>query len=157
VLALLNEHRARFRVIEHSPEGGTEAVSALRGHPAGEAAKCLVLRVKLDRKATRYVLAVVRGDSRLDMDAVRALLGARYVAFAEAETAERLAGSVAGTVLPFALHPDLELIVDPGVLTMPMLHFNAGRLDRSLALASEDYRRIAQPRVARIAAMADGA
>jgi Ala-tRNA(Pro) deacylase len=32
------------------------------------------------------------------------------------------------------------------------LYFNAGRLDRSVALASQDYMRLARPRIARIIA-----
>jgi Ala-tRNA(Pro) deacylase len=34
----------------------------------------------------------------------------RYVGFADAATAERLAHSAPGTVLPFSFDPDLELI-----------------------------------------------
>ena len=52
-----------------------------------------------------------------------------------------------GTVLPVSYHPDLELIVDPKLLTFPELYFNAGRLDRSMALTTEDYVRVAKPRV----------
>jgi Ala-tRNA(Pro) deacylase len=53
--------------------------------------------------------------------------------------AERLAGSVAGTVLPFAFHPDLELIADPAVLGGDQVFFNAALLERSMALATEDW------------------
>jgi Ala-tRNA(Pro) deacylase len=38
------------------------------------------------------------------------------------------------------------------VLATPELFFNAARLDRSLAVRADDFARIAQPRVARIAA-----
>ena len=152
LIADLDAAGARYRLIEHAPEGRTELVSALRGHALALAAKCLILLVKLGKKQTRYVLAVVPGDARLDLAAVKALLGASYVAFADTGQAEQLAGSVIGTVLPFGYDERLELIADPALLDRGELYFNAGRLDRSIALASEDYVRLAQPRIARIAA-----
>jgi Ala-tRNA(Pro) deacylase len=143
---------ARYRLIDHEPEGRTELVSALRGHDVARAAKCLVVMVKLGKKQTRYVLAVVPGDARLDLGAVKELLGGSYVAFAATDKAEQLAGSVSGTVLPVSYDPRLELIVDPGLLVFPEVFFNAARLDRSVALATDDYVRLAVPRVERIAA-----
>ena len=143
---------ARYRFIDHAPEGSTEAVSALRGHDVAQAAKCLIVMVKVGKKQTRYVLAVIPGDARLDLAAVKALLGGTYVAFADTARAEQLAGSVSGTVLPISYHPQLELIADPALLAHPELFFNAARLARSIALASEDYVRLAAPRVEAITA-----
>ncbi len=152
LIAELDASGCRYRLIEHAPEGRTEVVSALRGHVLASAAKCLILLVKIGKKQTRYVLAVVPGDARLDLAAVRALLGASYVAFADTGKAEQLAGSVTGTVLPFSYDDRLELIADPALLDCGELYFNAGRLDRSVALASDDYLRLADPRIARIIA-----
>ena len=142
---------ARYRLIEHPPEGRTELVSALRGHDVAQAARCLIVMVKIGKKQTCYVLAVVPGDARLDLAAVKDLLGGSYVAFAATDKAEQLAGSVSGTVLPFSYSAQLELIADPALLTHPELFFNVARLDRSIALATEDYLRLAAPRVERIA------
>jgi Ala-tRNA(Pro) deacylase len=89
LIAELDAAGARYRLIEHAPEGRTEMVSALRGHALASAAKCLVLLVKIGKKQTRYVLAVVPGDARLDLAGVKALLGASYVAFADAGKAEQ--------------------------------------------------------------------
>lgn len=151
LIGRLDSGRAQYRLIDHAPEGTTDVVSALRGHPASQAAKCLVLIVKVDRRTTRYVLAVVPGDERVDLAAVRALYGARYVGFADAATAERLARSVPGTVVPFSFDPDLELIADPAIEKASELYFNAARLDRSVAMPAADYLRIARPRMASIA------
>ena len=152
LIAELDGAGCRYRLIDHAPEGRTEVVSALRGHALAHAAKCLILLVKIGKKQTRYVLAVVPGDARLDLAAVKALLGASYAAFADTGKAEELAGSRAGTVLPFSYDERLELIADPALLDHGELYFNAGRLDRSVALASEDYLRLAGPRIARIIA-----
>lgn len=150
LIADLDAAGARYRLIDHAPEGRTDLVSALRGHDVAQAAKCLIVMVKIGKKRTRYVLAVVPGDARLDLQAVKSLLGGSYVAFAAQDKAEELAGSQAGTILPFSYHPRLEVIADPALLDSPELYFNAARLDRSVALAADDYRRLAAPRVAPI-------
>jgi Ala-tRNA(Pro) deacylase len=122
LIALLDEHGAQYRLIDHPPEGRTE-----------------------------YVLGVVPGNARVDLTAVKALLNATYVSFASPDIAERLAGSVTGTVLPFAFSPELELIVDPSLLENDELYFNAARLDRSVVLNTRDYLRLAKPRIEGIA------
>jgi Ala-tRNA(Pro) deacylase len=43
LIADLDASGARYRLIEHEPEGRTELVSALRGHDLASAAKCLIL------------------------------------------------------------------------------------------------------------------
>jgi Ala-tRNA(Pro) deacylase len=150
LIADLDSAGASYRLIDHAPEGQTDLVSALRGNELSHAAKCLIVMVKIGKKVTKYVLAVVPGDARLNLAAIKDLLGGTYVGFAAAAKAEELAGSVVGTVLPFSHHPDLELIVDPALLEFPELYFNAARLDRSMALVTKDYIRVATPRVAPI-------
>jgi Ala-tRNA(Pro) deacylase len=156
LMALFDSHGASYRVIEHEPEGRTDVVSGLRGHDPSAAAKCIILMIKLGKKTTKYVLAVVPGDARVDFGAIRGLFGATYVSFATQETAERLAGSVTGTILPFSFDDDLELLVDPALLDRTEIYFNAGRLDRSVALRTADYVALAKPRLARFTAAAAG-
>lgn len=151
LIALLESHRARYRVLDHDPEGRTELVSLLRGHPPSQAAKCMVVMVKLGKKVTRYVLAVVPGDRLVDLAAIKTLLGGTYSAFVSREVAEDLTGAAVGTILPFPFTADLELLVDPELLVHNELFFNAGRLDRSIALRTADYLAISRPRLERIA------
>ena len=151
-IAYLDQHGVAYRLLDHAPEGRTELVSQLRGNTLAQAAKCIVLMVKVGKKITKYVLAVVPGDARVDLNAVKALLGGTYVAFATQEIAERLAGSVTGTILPFSFSPELELVVDPALLEHDEIYFNAARLDRSIALKASDYAAAAKPRLERVAA-----
>ncbi|MDG4863146.1 YbaK/EbsC family protein [Streptomyces sp. T-3] len=151
LIALLDEHGARYRLIDHGPQGATEAVSALRGNEVAQAAKCIVVLVKVTKKQKKYVLAVVPGDRRVDLGAVKGLYDGVYAGFATQEIAERLAGSVSGTILPFSFDPELELVVDPALLEHEEIFFNAARLDRSMALRTADYVSVAQPRTEAIA------
>jgi Ala-tRNA(Pro) deacylase len=147
LVTFLDQHHAEYKLIDHAPEGRTEIVSPLRGNDLSQAAKCIILMVKIGKKVTKYVLAVVPGDARVNLDAIKALFQGTYISFASADIAERLAGSVAGTVLPFAFNSELELIVDPSLLENEKLYFNAARLDRSLVLKTSDYVKLANPRL----------
>jgi Ala-tRNA(Pro) deacylase len=151
LIQFLDEHGAHYRLIEHEPEGRTEFVSPMRGNELSMAAKCIIIMVKLGKKVTRYILAVVPGDKRVDLNAIKAMLGGTYISFASPEIAERLGGSVAGTILPFSFHPDLELIVDPLLLKNEEIYFNAARLDRSMVLRTADYVALSKPRIEQIA------
>lgn len=153
LISLLDREGASYRLIDHAPEGRTELVSPMRGHAAREAAKCIILMLKIGKKVTKFVLAVVPGDARVDLEGVKRQKGATFARFADASVAETLAGSVSGTILPFAFDPKLELMVDPAVAASKTMYFNAGRLDRSVALATEDYLRITRPEIAKIAAL----
>lgn len=147
LIALLDEHAADYRLIDHAPEGATEEVSRLRGHALDQAAKCIIVMVKIGKKIKRYALVVVPGDKRIDLSKVKALYEGTYASFASPEIAEELAGSASGTILPFSFDERLELFVDPELLAHSEFFFNAARLDRSIALSTTDYRAIANPRI----------
>ncbi|MFF4953019.1 YbaK/EbsC family protein [Streptomyces chattanoogensis] len=151
LISLLDASGCRYRLIDHVPEGRTDAASMLRGHPLEQAAKCLVVQVKMSRKASRYALAIVPGDRRVDLDAIRTLLGGVRAGFAPRERAEQLTGCRSGSIIPIPFHPELELIVDPGLLGHEEVFFNAARLDRSVALATRDYLELVDARVEPIA------
>lgn len=155
LISLLDAEGARYRIIDHAPEGRTEVVSAYRGNPLAAAAKCLVVMVKIGKRTSRYYLAVVPGDARVDLQALKALAGGTYVSFASPDRAEVLAGSISGTILPFSFHPDLIPVADPALLANEEIFFNAARLDRSLALDAQDYVRLANPQLHPITASAD--
>ncbi|WP_432139878.1 YbaK/EbsC family protein [Streptomyces sp. bgisy154] len=151
LMELLDEHDAGHRLLHHPPEGRTAQASALRGHPLRQAAKCLVLRVAGGPGGRHHVLAVVPGDRRVDTDAVRALTGGSRAGFADRASAERLTGCVSGSIIPFTFDPRLRLVVERDLLDEDEIYFNAARLDRSVALSTRAYRRIAAPLVAAIA------
>jgi Ala-tRNA(Pro) deacylase len=145
--ALLDERGATYRVMEHPPEGNTEAVSLHAGYDQRQAAKCIVVMVKIGKKETRYAAIVLPGPKRVDFGKVKALFGGSYASFASQEVAEDLAGCPVGSIPPFSFDERLELVVDPEVLEHAEIFFNAARLDCSIGLATKDYESIAKPRV----------
>ena len=154
LVALLTQAKAAFRVIEHEAEGRSAAISTIRGNRPDQAAKAMVLDVRGGGGGRRSVLAILPGNRKLDFNAVAALFEARKCGFASPETAQALTGCVMGAVPPFALNPDLAIVVEEDLLPNETLFFNAGRLDRSMELATKDWLAAARPRVAKIAAKA---
>ena len=151
LIKFLDENGAQYRLIDHPPEGRTDIVSPTRGNKVSQAAKCIVVMVKLTKKDKKYILAVVPGDARVDLNTIKNMFGGIYVSFATPEIAEEIAGSVSGTILPFSFNSKLELIVDPKLLEEEEIFFNAARLDRSMALKTKDYIRLTNPRKEKIA------
>ena len=151
ICALFNQHNASYRVIEHEPEGKTEIISQLRGNSLSQAAKALVIMVKIGKKERRYYLAVVPGNCRVNLEAVKQLCHGSYVMFASEETAQSLTHCVMGAVPPFSFHQELHLVVDPMLLENDEIVFNAGLLEKSIFVKKDFYREIAQPQISHIA------
>jgi Ala-tRNA(Pro) deacylase len=148
IVDLLEDHGIKYRVIDHQPEGRTAAASAVRGHPLSQAAKCMVVEVRVER----YALCVIPGDARVDLDAVCRLYGGTGVRLAPQPIAERLTYCERGAIAPFSFRPDeLEVIADPSILEQEQLYFNAARLDRSLGISACDFMYAARPRLAKVA------
>jgi hypothetical protein len=59
LITLRDERGAGYRLIDHPPEGRTEIASGMRGNDLRHAAKCIILMVKMGRKTTKHVLAIV--------------------------------------------------------------------------------------------------
>ena len=151
LVQLLSEQGARFRVLEHVPEGRTDVIAQIRGNRLEQAIKSMVVQVRYGKKDNRYYLANVPGDCRVDFEAIRVALDADSAAFAPRGKAEALAGCVTGSIPPFSFNDELFVLADPTIQDNEEVVFNAGRLDRSIFMKMEDYIRIAKPRLVKIA------
>jgi threonyl-tRNA synthetase len=142
LISFLDANNASYRIIDHAPEGRTDVVSGMRGNVLAAAAKCIVAMVKISKKEKVFALAVVPGDAKVDLNAIKAKFNGEYVSFASQDIAEKLTGCVAGTILPFSFNPDLKAFIDPRLLEHDEIFFNAARLDRSLAVNGADFKRV---------------
>jgi Ala-tRNA(Pro) deacylase len=150
IVSTLQSQDVPFRVVEHEPEGRCDVVSEIRGNALSQAMKAIVIMAKLGKKERRYYLAVVPGDCLLDMEAIKSHAGASSVMFAPAERAKILTECEMGAVPPFSFHEELRLIVDPSITANSDIVFNAGRLDQSIFMATDDYIKTACPTFVRI-------
>lgn len=151
LVELLNRESARYRILEHEPEGRTEVIARIRGNLIEQSIKSMVLQVRLSRKENIYCLANIPGDCRVKFDGVKNYFHADSVAFAQRDKAQELTGCVIGAIPPFSFNDQLQLLADPLIQENDEVVFNAGRLDRSIMMKLEDYIRIAQPQLVPIA------
>lgn len=139
-----------YRAVEHAPEGKTDVVSAIRGNRLSQAAKAMVVMVKIGKNDRRYVNAVVPGNCNLDFSAIAKLFGGDRVLMAPIDRAQIFTGCPMGAVTPFSFHPELTLVVDPRLVEEDEIVFNAGRLDMSFFVNASDYIKAANPKLAQI-------
>ncbi len=148
---LLNREGAKYRVIEHEPEGRTEMIAKIRGNRIEQSIKSIVVQVRLNRKENIYCLANVPGDCRIDFQGIKSHFNADSVAFASRDKAQELTGCVVGAIPPFSFSDQLQVLADPLIQQNEEVVFNAGRLDRSIFMKLSDYTRIAKPQLVKIA------
>ncbi|AYA40753.1 YbaK/prolyl-tRNA synthetase associated domain-containing protein [Xenorhabdus nematophila] len=142
---LLNTHNARYRVMEHVTGGRSEEVAKIRGTHLGQGAKALVCHVK-GSDYRQYILAVLPADQQVDLATLAKQVGGSRASLASPKEVSELTCCVFGAIPPFSFHPDLKLVADPLLFDRyNELAFNAGSLERSIILNTEDYRRIAAP------------
>lgn len=156
LIMLLGQSGARYRIIEHKAEGRTDIASVLRNNALPQSAKSIVVRVSITKRKREYLLAVIPGDTHVDLVKLSKLVGGTKAAFAARDVAERLTASVCGSIPPFSFNLELKLIVDKRLLVYEEIFFNAARLDRSVALHMEDYLTLACPWVEHIARVPTG-
>lgn len=143
--ALLDEQKARYRVVEHPSAGKSEEVAKIRGTELGQGAKALVCKVK-GNGVKQAVLAILPADYQADLSKIAEHLGGLRASLASPAEVAELTGCVFGAIPPFSFHPELMLVADPSLFERyEELAFNAGTLERSIILNTEDYQRIVNP------------
>lgn len=148
---LLRLEDARFRIIDHPAEGSSGKVAEIRGTLPGQGAKAMLCYVK--ELPDVYVLAVLSGNRKVDFKKLGHAVGGKKASLVSPDEAMKITGCVMGAVPPFSFWPNVQLVVDPKLLDdHEEIAFNAGKLDTSMVLNSEDYKRIAVPLIATIAA-----
>lgn len=141
IIELLDREKADYTVLEHAPEGNCEAVSKLRASNLSEANKALVVRTK-GATGKNYFLLALRADQKADFNKIGDYTDVRLC---EPEKLEELTECVFGSIPPFSFNNDLNLIVDPILLKNVYFWFNAGLLEKSIRIKTDDFLRIVKP------------
>ncbi|MCM7485564.1 YbaK/prolyl-tRNA synthetase associated domain-containing protein [Enterobacter kobei] len=145
LITLLTGQGARFRVMEHEAVGKCEAVSEIRGTDLRQGAKALVCKVK-GNGVKKHVLAILAADLQADLSRLASHFGGLKASLASPAEASILTACVFGAIPPFSFHPDLTLVADPLLFErFDEIAFNAGLLEKSVIMDTQDYLRIARP------------
>ena len=145
LITLLSQEGATYRVLSHEAVGKCEAVSEIRGTALGQGAKALVCKVK-GNGVNQHVLAILSAAQPADLAQLANHLGGLRASLASPAEVDALTGCVFGAIPPFSFHPNLKLVADPLLFErFNEIAFNAGVLEKSVIMNTDDYLRIAQP------------
>lgn len=145
LITLLSQEGATYRVLSHEAVGKCEAVSEIRGTALGQGAKALVCKVK-GNGVNQHVLAILSADQQADLAQLANHLGGLRASLASPAEVDALTGCVFGAIPPFSFHLNLKLVADPLLFErFNEIAFNAGVLEKSVIMNTDDYLRIAQP------------
>src|ERR1700751_5464403 len=129
------------RTYSHPPVFTVAEATVLRGSLPGGHCKSLFLK---DKKS-RFWLAVMLEERRIDLKKLASRLGAPRFSFGGATDLYEVLGVIPGSVTPFALVNDVEHLVTPvldaAMLDHDPLNYHPLSNDRTPAIASADLLR----------------
>ena len=152
ILDVLKTDNCWHETFEHGQTVRTsEEAAALRpNYTLSEGAKALIVRLKIPNQGKRFAMAVLPVDKKFDSKKLKIASGANDLRFAtEEEVSELTKGVKPGGVPPFGNLFGIAVYADSGVFDNVKIIFNAGR-DVSIAMYSEDYRKLVGPIVGSI-------
>lgn len=142
IINLLQDHGASYQYHSHQPVTTSEEAAKVRGTKLSQAAKALMLQADDD-----YILLVVPGDKRANLEALHKHLGVSRLAMASKETVEAKTGLEVGAIPPLGSTLKLKTYLDEALTKEDMISFNAGRRDRSITLSLDTFVQIEKPEV----------
>jgi Ala-tRNA(Pro) deacylase len=145
----LDSYNVKYVVISHSVAYTAAGIAALTHIPGRELAKTVI--VKIDGA---LAMAVVAASQHVDLAALKAATCAKTVELAsEAEFRAQFPDCELGAMPPFGNLYGMSVFADESLLRDKEIAFNAGSHRELVRIAWEDYERLVQPKVMRVAAV----
>lgn len=147
---LLDQMGVRYELREYEvdPEDlGAEAVAAKIGLPSGQLFKTLV--AEGDRHG--ICMAVIPGDTELDLKALAVASGNRKIQLAPVKDLQKLTGYVRGGVTALAAKKAYPVYADKSIERFEVISISAGVRGLQILLAPGDYLRVANAMLSAIA------
>lgn len=146
----LDGNKVRYALITHSPAFTAQEVAASAHIPGKDLAKTVIVLIDGE-----LAMAVVPASRAVDTALLRSAADAQFVEIAdEVDFAGRFEGCQLGAMPPFGNLFGMETFVDRELAKEEYIAFNAGSHTDVIAMRFADFRRLAHPRLALIAAEA---
>ena len=95
-----------------------------------------------------YAACLVLANTRLDVNrTVRKEMGVRRCSFASFEETEAVTGMLSGGVTPFALPPDIPILIDARIRGEELMWLGGGSRSLKIGVAADDLARLPRARV----------
>jgi len=144
----LDSHHVKYVVISHSVAYTAAGIAGLTHIPGRELAKTVI--VKIDGA---LAMAVVAASQRVDLTLLKAAAGAKTADLAtENEFKESFPDCEVGAMPPFGNLYGMPVFADESLSLDKEIAFNAGSHRELVRLAWEDFEKLVQPRLIRVAA-----
>ena len=149
---LLTNNNCWYETFEHKPvTTSEEAVKVRTGYTLHQGAKALIIRIKKSETDKKFVMLVIPADLKFDGKKVKEVFSAKDIRFATQEEISQLTNGVQiGGVPPFGNLFNFEVVADPKLFENEKIIFNAGDRRFSVAIKSEDYKKLVNPRIIKI-------
>jgi Ala-tRNA(Pro) deacylase len=142
----LDSHAVRYFVVSHSPAYTAQEIAASAHVPGKELAKTVI--VTIDGKMAMVVLPASR---QLDFSLLSEISGTQEVELAsEKEFVDLFPGCEIGAMPPFGNLYGMTVYVSEELEEDDDIAFNAGAHTELLRLSYESYKRLVQPKVAKL-------
>ena len=144
---MLDEAKITYEVYNHALAYTAQEI-AVKQHVSGnELAKVVMLEAD-----DQLVMAVIRGNDKIDLHTVEDSLGAHRARLAtEAEFIARFPECEIGAMPPFGNLFGVKVFVDPALEKDEYIFFNAGNHVQTVRLKYKDFAQLVQPAVVRLA------
>jgi Cys-tRNA(Pro)/Cys-tRNA(Cys) deacylase len=147
---LLDQMGIRYELREYAvdpEELAAEAVAAKIGLPPGQLFKTLVAQG--DRHG--ICMAVIPGDTELDLKALAAASGDRKIHLVPVKELQKITGYVRGGVTALAAKKAYPVFADGSIERFDVISISAGMRGLQILLAPVDYRKVVKTTLAVIA------
>lgn len=133
VIRLLEKRKIPHQVYILPPEKiGAEKTARILNVPLAKIFKTIVL---MPEKPGKPILAVVPGDTEVNLKSVASVLNQKKVSLPTEREAEKLTGLQAGGISPLALiNRRFQVLIDESVNLLPELHISGGERGLNIRL-----------------------
>src|SRR3989344_3558785 len=139
---LLDSQQVTNKIKHHPAVRTSEEAAQARGESLQIGAKALLVKDDI-----HFVLLVLPAHLKLDTKKAKKVLNSRNLRFATSEELMQIVNVEKGAVPPFGPLFNVEMIVDHKLFENEFMTFNAGSLETSIKMRTQDYKRIINPRV----------
>jgi len=143
VIEFLDKSGVDYEVTEHRPTFTAQRMAAEEHESGKYVAKSVI--IKADDK---FVMCVLSACYKVDLNALKAQLGAKSVELAdESDIAKIFDDCAVGAEPPFGNLYDLPTVIDKALEKDDHILFQGGTHEKAIRMSMEDYRKLVKPKV----------
>lgn len=149
VVRLLESRKINFQIFETPVEElGAQGTADFLGVPVSLVYKTIVVKRE---KTGKPILAIVPGDSKVDLKLLAAFIGEKKLLLTTKDEAEKLTGLQTGGISPLALiNRGFSMVLDESASSHDSIHVSGGKRGLNLKLKVKDLLALTNAKMGKI-------